>query len=126
MTRDEGRGRLERIDVICTGGRYNDPERGLTPRHARQKLGRLNVHRRGDREGRLAELFTRGKPKVCPRCARRVPVGGAYPVFDESVEDMPLERIEGGVWQRILEHIETEQPDRRVVTVDISDVRYPW
>lgn len=119
--------RLERIDVVCTGGRYDDPEHGPTPRHARQKLGRLYQQR----AGHVGKLYDRGKPFKCPQCERTVPVAmsasawGSFPPSSEEYERNPS-GYSGGVWQRIADWLEGEHPDRRVAEVDISDLRYPW
>jgi hypothetical protein len=123
---DIGASSLERLDVICTGGLYDDPELGPTPRHTRQKLRRIHVRRR-TRQGTVAPLFQREPPLRCPQCGRTVTIAGTG-VIENSPEGHPETgmRYEGGVWLRVAGHAARTSPDRRVVTVDISDPCYPW
>jgi hypothetical protein len=117
---------IERLDVICTGGIYEDPEHGPTPRHSRQKLGRLWVRHSG-----AIGQFGQSEPiRPCPQCGRRTRLGMSGPAWEDSSNptDEELERFptgnDGGVWQRILDGLNRTQPNRRVVVVDISDSCY--
>jgi len=111
---------LERIDVVCTGGTYDDPEHGRSPRHPRQKLGRLRLHRPHQLEQTWKEQKNHWL-RPCPQCGRHNLVAYAKPILDGGVW-----QLDGGVWQRIVEWAEREHPDRRVIVVDISDPVYPW
>lgn len=120
---------LERIDVVCTGGTYDDPENGPTPRHPRQKLGRLWIHC----GAHVGSFHEEERVRRCPQCERHVPVARPLPTArggrgEGTTVDpaVPATYVEGGVWQRILVWAQREHPDRRVVVVDISDRAYPW
>lgn len=118
---------IERIDIVCTGGKYDDPVLGPTPRHPRQKLGRLHVSRHGDKFAH--GIGQRVSTRKCPQCGRVVPV--ATTTTRANYQDLPPgaagpDYFDGGVWQRILQWAARERTDRRVITVDISDDCYPW
>ena len=118
------RSNLERVDVYCTGGLYDDPETGPTPRHPKQKIRRLWLR---TRTGRLSSLFQREPPLRCQQCGRTVPIAGSYTVIDsEHGHPETGLRYEGGTWLRLVEWHAHNDPERRVLSVDISDSCYPW
>lgn len=118
---------IERLDLICTGGQYDDPVYGKTARHPKQKLGRLWVHRHGN----IGQLGQSEPIKQCPQCYRRTRLGMAIPAewktpgspTPQELEKFPT-GYDGGAWQRILDGLNKIYPNRRVVVVDISDPRY--
>lgn len=118
---------IECLNLICTGGMYDDPVHGKTPRHGKQKLGKLWVNHNGN----IGQLGMSEPIRPCPQCSRRTRLGMAVVGWADTEKGPTAEELEkyptaydGGVWQRILDGLNKIHPDRRVVVVDISDSCY--
>lgn len=117
---------IERLDLTCTGGLYDDPQHGPTARHPRQKLGRLWVRRNGN----IGQLGQSEPIRPCPQCGRRTRLGMAMGAWEvpgqptaKELEQFPT-GYDSGRWQKILDWANATSPDRRVFVVDISEKRY--
>lgn len=117
---------IERVDLICTGGLYDDPELGPTARHPRQKLGRVWIKRMGT----LGQYGASEPVRKCPQCGRHTRIGMAGPKWADMTAPTPEEvdlyptGYDGGRWQRVIDWANREFPDRLVFVADISDKRY--